>query len=51
MLKDTDPSKKSDKLSTVIKAAGVEDVELIWTTLFAKVRIVRFDVGRYLQFG
>ncbi|KIM95160.1 hypothetical protein OIDMADRAFT_21071 [Oidiodendron maius Zn] len=26
----------ADKLQTLIKAAGVEDVEPIWTTLFAK---------------
>ena len=28
---------KPDKLQTLIKAANVEDVESIWTTLFAKV--------------
>ena len=31
---------KPDKLQTLIKAANVEDVESIWTTLFAKVIIV-----------
>lgn len=30
---------KPDKLQTLIKAANVEDVESIWTTLFAKVGI------------
>ena len=28
---------QADKLQTIIKAANVEDVEAIWTTLFAKV--------------
>ena len=53
MLEDTDPNTKSDKLSTLIKAAGVEDVESIWTTLFAKVGILLSD-GRcylYLRYG
>lgn len=27
-----------DKLQTIIKAANVEDVEPIWTTLFSKVQ-------------
>ena len=27
----------ADKLTTIIKAAGVQDVEPIWSTLFAKV--------------
>jgi len=31
-------SLQADKLQTLIKAAGVEDVEPIWTSLFAKVR-------------
>jgi len=30
---------KSDKLNTLIEAAKVPDVEPIWATLFAKVRI------------
>ena len=30
-------TEKPDKLQTLIKAANVEDVESIWTTLFAKV--------------
>jgi len=29
---------QADKLQTLIKAAGVDDVEPIWTSLFAKVR-------------
>lgn len=29
---------QADKLQTIIKAANVQDVESIWTTLFAKVR-------------
>lgn len=29
---------QADKLQTLIKAANVQDVEPIWTTLFAKVR-------------
>ena len=29
---------QAEKLQTLIKAANVEDVESIWTTLFAKVR-------------
>lgn len=28
---------KAEKLQTLIKAANVQDVEPIWTTLFAKV--------------
>ena len=27
----------ADKLTTIIKAAGIQDVEPIWSTLFAKV--------------
>ena len=30
-------SKQADKLNTLIKAAGVQEVEPIWTSLFAKV--------------
>lgn len=30
---------QADKLQTIIKAANVQDVEGIWTTLFAKVRL------------
>lgn len=29
---------QADKLQTLIKAAKVEDVEPIWTSIFAKVR-------------
>ena len=29
---------QADKLQTLIKAAKIEEVEPIWTTLFAKVR-------------
>ena len=29
---------QADKLNTLIKAAGIDDVEPIWTSLFAKVR-------------
>ena len=29
---------QADKLNTLIKAAGVPDVEPIWATLFAKVQ-------------
>jgi hypothetical protein len=29
---------QADKLQSLIKAAKIEDVEPIWTTLFAKVR-------------
>ena len=31
----------ADKLTTIIKAAGVQDVEPIWSTLFAKVGELR----------
>ena len=34
---ETNNSPQADKLQTLIKAANVEDVESIWTTLFAKV--------------
>lgn len=40
-------STKSDKLLTLIKSANVEDVEPIWTTLFAKVRIL--DTGQWMR--
>jgi hypothetical protein len=33
---------KSDKLQTIIKAANVQDVESIWTTLFAKVCLASY---------
>jgi hypothetical protein len=37
---------QADKLQTLIKAANIEDVEPIWTTLFAKVRgHNQYDVG------
>jgi hypothetical protein len=29
---------QADKLQTLIKAAKIEDVEPIWTSIFAKVR-------------
>lgn len=35
----TDLCLQSDKLQSLIKAAGVEEVEPIWTSIFAKVRI------------
>ncbi|KAL8763594.1 MAG: hypothetical protein Q9184_000650 [Pyrenodesmia sp. 2 TL-2023] len=37
ILADDDIEVTSDKLNTVIKAANIDDVESIWTTLFAKV--------------
>lgn len=49
VLEDSDPSTKPDKLLTLIKTANVEDVEPIWTTLFAKVRIPHSDIGHYMQ--
>jgi hypothetical protein len=30
--------RQADKLQSLIKAAKIEEVEPIWTTLFAKVR-------------
>ncbi|KAL9593199.1 MAG: hypothetical protein Q9219_007645, partial [cf. Caloplaca sp. 3 TL-2023] len=36
ILADDNIEVTSDKLSTIIKAASVDDVESIWTTLFAK---------------
>lgn len=33
-------STQADKLNTLIKAAKIIDVEPIWTSLFAKVRIL-----------
>jgi large subunit ribosomal protein LP1 len=36
ILADASLNITADKLQTLIKAAGVEDVEPIWTTLFAK---------------
>ena len=35
---EADQTFQAEKLQTIIKAANVEDVEAIWTTLFAKVR-------------
>lgn len=35
---------QADKLQTIIKAANVQDVESIWTTLFAKVRLASISV-------
>jgi len=35
----------ADKLQTIIKAAKIDDVEPIWTSLFAKVR----TKSRWLQ--
>ena len=34
---------QADKLTTLIKAAGVDEVEPIWATLFAKVLTVGGD--------
>lgn len=48
-VEDADLSIKPDKLLTLIKAASVEDVEPIWTTLFAKVRILYSDIGHCMQ--
>lgn len=39
---------KPDKLQTLIKAANVEDVESIWTTLFAKVWTNKGTICRLL---
>jgi large subunit ribosomal protein LP1 len=36
ILADSSVTITPDKLQTLLKAAGVEDVEPIWTTLFAK---------------
>lgn len=36
ILADSDTSIIADKLQTLLSAAGIEDVEPIWTTLFAK---------------
>lgn len=49
VLEDADQSIKADKLLTLIKAANVEDVEPIWATLFAKVRILHPDIRHYIQ--
>ena len=39
---------QADKLNTIIKAAGVPDVEPIWATLFAKVRSCRYGIEHAL---
>lgn len=49
VLEEADLSTKADKLLTLIKTANVEEVEPIWATLFAKVRIVHFDNGYNMQ--
>ncbi|RMZ83898.1 hypothetical protein DV737_g1451, partial [Chaetothyriales sp. CBS 132003] len=36
----------ADKLSAIIKAAGISEVEPIWSTLFAKVRLPLHDLER-----
>ena len=41
-------SSKPDKLSTLIKAADVDDVESIWTTLFAKVDFNDLEICKLL---
>ncbi|KAI4098761.1 MAG: hypothetical protein L6R37_006317 [Teloschistes peruensis] len=43
ILADEDLDVTPDKLQTLIKAAGIDDVESIWTTLFAKVGIKPSD--------
>lgn len=44
--------RQADKLLTLIKAAGIEDVEPIWTSLFAKVELsCRLDVRLVLIIG
>ena len=40
---------QADKLQTLIKAAKIEDVEPIWTTLFAKVRT--FTMANFRNWG
>jgi hypothetical protein len=42
----TDFITQADKLNTLIKAAKIEDVEPIWSSLFAKVRITRMRAER-----
>ena len=49
VLEDADQNFKSDKLLTLIKTANVEDVEPIWATLFAKVRILHSGLGHYVR--
>lgn len=36
---------QADKLQTILKAAKVEEVEPIWTTLFAKARISPYQAS------
>jgi hypothetical protein len=43
----THPVAQPDKLMTLIKAANVEEVESIWTTLFAKVQRTGSQACRY----
>lgn len=40
---DCASSPQADKLQALIKAAKIEDVEPIWTSLFAKVRQTAID--------
>jgi hypothetical protein len=37
---------QADKLQTLIKAAGVDEVEPIWTSLFAQVRVTLKENAR-----
>ncbi|KAK0708790.1 hypothetical protein B0T21DRAFT_376958 [Apiosordaria backusii] len=36
----------ADKIQTIIKAAGIEEVEPIWASLFAKVRNIEIPAFR-----
>ena len=44
---------QADKLQTIIKAAKVDDVEPIWTTLFAKVgtQLALFGYSNVVMLG
>jgi hypothetical protein len=40
IVRTTANQRQADKLQSLIKAAKIEEVEPIWTTLFAKVRTI-----------
>lgn len=44
-------TQEAEKLQTLIKAANIEDVESIWTTLFAKVKTLYSIAIEYLMIG